>query len=229
MQEYIKAIEEVGLWESERILFTKYFNEKDRILDLGCGTGRTTIALFRLNYRNILGLDVSEEMLAQAVRISDEHQYNIPFVLGDATDMEFEDESFDGAIFAFNGLMQIPWLENREKAFKQISRVLKKGSIFIFTTHDMEDRRNAAYWSEERYLWKIGRQNPKLAEFGDLIYKNGDHDMFMHVPSREEILTCLKENNFEIVEDRMRASICKESRAVLEFSDECRFWIVRRL
>jgi SAM-dependent methyltransferase len=39
-----------------------------RVLDIGCGTGRLTIPLQRLSGAEVWGLDLSEEMLAQAKR-----------------------------------------------------------------------------------------------------------------------------------------------------------------
>ena len=35
----------VGLWQSEKALFTSLFSKTDRILDLGCGAGRIAFGL----------------------------------------------------------------------------------------------------------------------------------------------------------------------------------------
>lgn len=229
LEEYVKATEEIGLWESEEILFSKHLNKEDRIIDIGCGTGRITYALYQRGYHNIVGLDISEEMLSEALRLKEIRKCAIEFVFGDATQLSYSKQSFNTAIFAYNGLMQIPWLENRMKAFKEINRILKAGGLFIFTTHDMAGEQAENYfWREERLRWKKGRQNPRLAEFGDLIYRLGDREMFMHVPERDEILSCLSESGFELVEDFFRPEVCEESEVVKEFSDECRFWIAMK-
>lgn len=47
IKRYTEAIDQVGLWESEKIIFNKYINFNDKILDLGCGAGRTTINLYK--------------------------------------------------------------------------------------------------------------------------------------------------------------------------------------
>ena len=47
VKRYGEAIK-IGLWNSERLFFEKYINKDDYILDLGCGAGRTTFALYNL-------------------------------------------------------------------------------------------------------------------------------------------------------------------------------------
>jgi SAM-dependent methyltransferase len=119
--------------------------------------------------------------------------------------------------------------QNRQKAFNEISRVLKKDGIFIFTTHDRNsDKEHSYYWEEESRLWARGRQNSRILDYGDLIYKSYDREMFIHIPDREEILTHLRKSGLRVIEDKYRPEICQESEKVKEFSDECRFWVVKK-
>ncbi|PKM49619.1 MAG: class I SAM-dependent methyltransferase [Firmicutes bacterium HGW-Firmicutes-7] len=231
LNEYLIATSKIELWESEKILFGKYFKREEKIIDIGCGTGRVTYGLHALGYNELTGLDISEEMLQEAIKINSIRKTNIEFMLGDVTKLEAKNNSYDGAVFAYNGLMQIPWLKNRVKAFKEINRILKVGGNFIFTTHDMDNVHENVqrYWREEIELWRKGKQNPRLAEFGDLIYKSYDREMYMHVPKREEIVNCLSETGFEIIEDIYRPDVFEESEEVKYFSDDCRFWIVRKV
>ena len=39
VDEYTQAVHRVGLWDSERIVFTQTFAKEDVMLDLGCGAG----------------------------------------------------------------------------------------------------------------------------------------------------------------------------------------------
>ena len=133
---YLEATLDIGLWASEEYVFNKYLNFTDHILDIGCGTGRTTFALYEKGYSNITGVDLSPKMIEKAKFLSDKKQRNIKFIEGDATDLAFSDESFSSILFSFNGFMQIPSTPLRLKTLKEIYRILKKDGYFIFTTHD---------------------------------------------------------------------------------------------
>ena len=59
VKRYGEAIDEVGLWESEKIIFNRYIKPSDKILDLGCGWGTCTLQLaYNHSEDNILGLEV---------------------------------------------------------------------------------------------------------------------------------------------------------------------------
>ena len=50
----------------------------------------------------------------------------------------------------------------------------------------------------------------------------------MHLPTRTEILADLRATGWVPAFDAMRREIATESRAVANFSDECRFWVAHR-
>lgn len=228
---YAAFTREVGLWASEEYVFQKYLKATDHILDLGCGTGRTTFALFELGYTDILGVDLTPEMIAAAEQIKAERNSTLSFQVGNAKALDFETAVFDVVIFSFNGLMSIPNGAERTKALLEIHRVLKAGGLFIFTTHDREQDENYfAFWREEKERWEKGTQNRELYEFGDIIAtsKNEERPIFIHIPNQKEIQGFLKQGGFSILETFYRNEKFDESAQVKEKSGECRFWIARK-
>lgn len=51
--DYAYAAENVGLWNSERIVFEKYIPKSSKIIEFGCGAGRISLGLSALGYGNI--------------------------------------------------------------------------------------------------------------------------------------------------------------------------------
>jgi len=229
VSDYAKAVSEVGLWESEKMMIEKYFNPKNRILDIGCGAGRTTIGLYKLGYHLIEGLDLSEAMIVQARRISKDLNYNISFRVGYAACLDYNDETFEVALFSFNGIMQIPGKENRIKVLKEIKRILKLEGYFLFTTHDRDSGKEyESFWQEDKKKWALHIQDKSLHEFGDKIIKMEERDVFLHFPIREEVISCLKEAGFVLIEGILRSELCEESEEVKKFSTDCVFWLVQK-
>ena len=87
---FADATKKLGLWQSEKYAFEKYLYQDDAILDIGCGTGRTTFALYKKGFQNITGIDLTPAMLNEAEKIAHEYNLDIPFILGDATNLPFQ-------------------------------------------------------------------------------------------------------------------------------------------
>lgn len=231
VENYTKFTTEVGLWASEKYVFDKYLNKQDKILDLGCGTGRTTFHLYQSGYHQIIGVDLTPEMIAKAIELNKYFQVNILFKIGDARNLEFNNQHFDAAIFSFNGIMSIPNSKERRRALKEINRVIKKNSIFIFTTHDRDkDENYFEFWKEQKKIWDDGKQDSQLYEFGDLITtsKNEERSIYIHIPNKEEVEKFINEGGFEVLETFYRNDQFQETEKVKDKSGECRFWVTRK-
>ena len=137
---------------------------------------------------------------------------------------------FDGALFMFNGLMQIPGRENRRAALHELHAVCRPGAPLLFTTHDRDSSpTEQALWRLEKLRWEKGTQDPRLVDFGDRYFADECGRIFMHLPDRAEILADLAATGWQHTFDAMRRDLARESRAVLDFSDECRFWSAVRV
>lgn len=225
---YAQAAAELGLWASEEKIFTRLFAPGDSLLELGCGAGRIAIGLYELGYHNILATDYSKAMLDKARDLAKRLEYTIHCRVCDATALEFEDDVFDGAIFGFNGLMQIPQTEQRARALGEVYRVLRPGAWFVFTTHDRDRSEHRDFWEAETLRWEYGTEKPELDDFGDRTESTYHGDHFMHVPSVAEVQALLAKVGFHVEASVMRSELGKESAEVEAFADDCRFWVVQK-
>jgi ubiquinone/menaquinone biosynthesis C-methylase UbiE len=92
-----------------------------KVLEIGPGPGYLSIELSKKGDFHIIGLDISETMIEIAERNVKEAGVEVEFKLGDASNMPFEDNTFD---FAVSSGSLHHWKEPI-KVFNEIYRVLK--------------------------------------------------------------------------------------------------------
>ncbi len=100
-----------------------------KILDVPVGTGVLTCPKYaRMKDAQITCLDYSADMMALArARFRTAGIENVQFLQGDVGNLPFADESFD-IVLSMNGFHAFP---DKDAAFREIKRVLKKGGSFI--------------------------------------------------------------------------------------------------
>ncbi len=101
-----------------------------RILDVGCGGGRSTVPLYRAGY-DVTGVDISPRLIASLKSKFPE----IKSVVGDVSKLDFSEGEFDIALFSHNGLDCLYPYESRKSALLEVQRVLGPGGFFIFSSH----------------------------------------------------------------------------------------------
>jgi SAM-dependent methyltransferase len=104
--------------------------ERDRVLDVGCGTGRTARLAARKAARGqVLGIDISAPMLARARLCAQEDGLsNLTFEQGDAQVHAFAGGAFDLAV-SRGGVM---FFTDLVAAFANIARALRPGGRLAF-------------------------------------------------------------------------------------------------
>jgi SAM-dependent methyltransferase len=94
-----------------------------KILDFGCGTGIYAKILEKKGAK-IKGFDISEEML----KIARKNNPRLDLRQGSGYKIPFN-EKFDIVVAA----LVIDYFDNWDKVFQQVSKVLKKGGVFVFS------------------------------------------------------------------------------------------------
>lgn len=144
----------------ERLEFIQH--QPERVVDLGCGTGRSLNQL-KITYPNaaIIGMDLSLAMLASA----DFEQ----LLCADIEKLPFRDKSVD---MLFSNLA-FQWCNDLEATLVDFKRVLVNDGVLLFSTF------GAGTLNELRAAWQSVDDKPhvhtflEMKEVGDLMLRNG--------------------------------------------------------
>lgn len=119
-------------------------SEGSKIIDVGCGTGNFSIKLAKKHY-DVVGIDISKTMLDIARKKVECQSLDIEFINMDAYHLEFEDESFDGAI----SMASFEFFKKPEKIIEEIFRIIKRGSPVVVGIINRESEWGKLYTSNK--------------------------------------------------------------------------------
>lgn len=120
-----------GIDQSWRRKVVKLVLEKKplNVLDVATGTGDLAIMAAQTGVSNVVGVDISEEMLVFGRKkvVSKDLSGKVELRSGDAEAIPFEDQKFDVAMVAFG----VRNFEDLDKGLGEMYRVLKKGGRIV--------------------------------------------------------------------------------------------------
>lgn len=99
-----------------------------RVLDIGCGAGDTSFAIARRAGASVVGVDISQQLLALGRRRAQESELDVAFVEADAGAGAIPGAPFDAAFSRF-GVM---FFEDGASAFTNIRRQMRPGGRLAF-------------------------------------------------------------------------------------------------
>jgi len=114
-----------GFEATRRLLEACHIDKHSKVLDIGCGKGTTSVLLAENYGCNVVGLDLSEDLVSQASALVKRKRLesNVSFRVGDALSMPFADDEFDVAI----GQAVLILISDKKKAIQEALRVIKPG------------------------------------------------------------------------------------------------------
>lgn len=152
----------------------KYLNKNDVALDIGCGSGITTIELSK-SVKEIYAVDTAGEMLDIAAEKAKKADIkNIHFEVSDIFDERWKKASFD-VIMAFNILC---YIKDMDSFLSRVCELLKPDGMFLSATDCWGEKRNIITCTQS-LLCKTHiipfMKNLKIHETEDLISNEGFH------------------------------------------------------
>ncbi|TXK48045.1 bifunctional demethylmenaquinone methyltransferase/2-methoxy-6-polyprenyl-1,4-benzoquinol methylase UbiE [Pontibacter qinzhouensis] len=116
------------IWRKKAVKLLAPSNPKI-MLDIATGTGDFAIEALSLNPDNIIGVDISEGMMAVGREKLKRRGLDkkIELLYGDSEDLPFEDNTFDAITVAFG----VRNFENLPKGLSEMYRVLKPGGTAV--------------------------------------------------------------------------------------------------
>jgi ubiquinone/menaquinone biosynthesis C-methylase UbiE len=142
-----------------------------KILDVGCGIGSFEKNLPNLN---IIGLDVSEEMLEEARKRSDK-----TFIQGNVEELQFQDSIFD-AVFTVTTL---EFLDDYKKAVTEIARVTRpQGKIVVMMLNTKSEYFRENVKKPGDYFQKIKHANTEeIRDYASRFYVISKEELFLGI------------------------------------------------
>lgn len=185
---YSKKTYDYKVWELEKLLLKRILprNKKLRILDFACGTGRISEYLEELKFKNITGIDVSDEMLKIAdKKLKSTDLLNID--VNDKNKLIKKNNIFD-IIVCFRFFLNADQ-ELRTKTLNSLKELLRDDSELIFNIHG----NTFSY----RFIEVLFRNIMK--KISAILFRR-DEDIFRYRKqlSVYEVRKLIKENNYDI-------------------------------
>lgn len=120
-------------------LLTRYGKSKGLLLDLACGTGSVSVRLAKKGYE-VIGVDLSPEMLSEAQNKAYSAGQNILFLCQDMTALDLYG-TVDAAVCTLDGLCHLPDEESVQAALRKVSLFMNPGGVFLFDVNSVYKHR----------------------------------------------------------------------------------------
>lgn len=116
-------------------LFKKHGRVPELLLDLACGTGGFSNEM-AMRGIEVIGVDMSEEMLAAARENSAESGTDVLYLCQKAQELDLYG-TVDGAICCLDSVNHITDIKTLSRAFDRVSLFLEPGCLFIFDVNTL--------------------------------------------------------------------------------------------
>lgn len=166
MQRSVEGLKGAGEWHVLRTMLPDFKGK--RVLDLGCGFGWHCRYAIEQGAKSVIGVDISEKMLAEARK----HDTTVEYICSAVEDIDFSADSFDIVISS----LAFHYIESFDDICSKIKACLVNGGDFvfsvehpIFTSYGTQDwyydeSGNRLHWPVDNYFMEGLRKTNFLGE-----------------------------------------------------------------
>jgi ubiquinone/menaquinone biosynthesis C-methylase UbiE len=114
-----------GYKATNRLAKALHITNKTRVLDVACGKGTTAIYLAKKYGCSVVGIDITDSLLAEASFYAKKNgvAHKVSFKHADALSLPFVEGDFDAAVTQ----AVLVLVDDKERAIKEVMRVIKQG------------------------------------------------------------------------------------------------------
>ena len=152
------------------------------VLDLACGTGSLSMLLAKQGYR-VLGVDLSEDMLAEADQKAAAMEGNRPFFVCQPMQRLRLPETVDAVICCLDSINYLRKPTDCQKTFRRVYDALTHGGVFVFDINTPQKLRaldGQVFLDETDDTYCVWRaqfaEKKRLCFYGmDIFQREGEH------------------------------------------------------
>lgn len=137
----------------------KYLKKGSKILEIGAGTGRYSIALAKMGY-DVTAVELVESNL-KVLRENSKGLDNLKCYQGDVLNLQFEDNSFD-LVLCLGPMYHLFNKKDKDRAIAETIKVCKQKGICMF-----------AYLTHSSIIWAYGVRKGNLKNLAYALNKDG--------------------------------------------------------
>ncbi len=142
LRRFYDVIDNIELYSPKINVFRYRINELIQILhrhrnyfgkyalDVGCGGGISSFALEIIGL-NVFGIDIQRDMIEIARNAAKKFGFSARFFVGDASNISFQDVTFDSIFFLGNVLVHIS-REELARTIDNLTNYLNRNGVFVF-------------------------------------------------------------------------------------------------